>query len=127
MLVERRIALRRLGPAVYGDGDLGRLFVRVRGRIVPVPFRDVHYFAADGDHVALHLADRTFRVFVPLKELEEHLDGRFLRVRRSHLVNLDCVDRFERHDRRRLAVVLRDGTRLVASRRCSRRLRERTL
>jgi DNA-binding LytR/AlgR family response regulator len=44
-------------------------------------------------------------------------------VHRSHLVNLDRVVRFEPHDATRLAVVLSDSARVIASRARSQELR----
>lgn len=57
-------------------------------------------------------------------ELEEKLAAPFLRIHRSHIVNVDCVDRIERHDERRYVVHLRDGERIVASRSGSAALRK---
>ena len=59
-----------------------------------------------------------------LGELESRLDPeRFLRIHRSHVVNLDEIASIQPHDERRLVVILRDGQRIVASRSGSRQLR----
>ncbi len=62
---------------------------------------------------------------VPLQELEQRLDGdRFLRVHRSHVINLDHVEQLNPYGDRRLEVRLIDGSRVVASRTGSGKLKE---
>jgi len=106
----------RLARAL-SDGPLVRFFARVGARIEPVPIRDVVRFEAEGDYVRAHLASASHLLHVGLGELARRLDpATFLRVHRSHVVNLDAVARMEEHDDRRLALVLADGSRVVASR-----------
>jgi DNA-binding LytR/AlgR family response regulator len=60
-----------------------------------------------------------------LGELQERLDPKeFVRVHRGHMVNLAHVTKIEKYDERRLLIRLADGSKLVASRRGSRTLRE---
>ena len=105
------------------SSSLTRLFVRERETIVPVDVEDVIRIEAQGDYVLVHAAGRRHMMRTNLQELESGLGARFLRVHRSHLVNLDRVARFEPHDATRLAVVLSDGSRIVASRTRSQELR----
>jgi two-component system LytT family response regulator len=63
-----------------------------------------------------------------LADLEQRLDPvMFARVHRSHIVNLDFVEAMIPNDDARLEVVLRDGTRLMASRSRSRELRNQSV
>jgi two-component system, LytTR family, response regulator len=118
-------ALER-GRQALAAGPLARMFVRDRGRIVPLAVRDVVRLQAEDDYVAVHVGGRAYLVHLPLAELERRLDPeRFLRIHRSHVVNLDQVDAFEALPNGRIEVLLRDGTRLVASRTRSRELRSR--
>ena len=48
---------------------------------------------------------------------------RFLRIHRSHIVNLDHVASMQTFDATRMQVVMRDGAKIVASRTRSRDLR----
>jgi len=108
-----------------GGAHVERLFVRERGRIVPVALKDVRWFEARGDYVALHLPGWRPLVRVPLSDLETRLDPtRFVRIHRSSVVNLDHVAALVDHDASRLSVELTDGTRLLASRTRSRELRD---
>lgn len=107
------------------DGPLARVFVRERGRIVPVAVREIERVDAEDDYVALWVRGRRHLVQVPLTDFARRLDpARFIRVHRSHVVNLDFVVALVPYDAGRLQVELRDGSKLVASRAGSQALRE---
>jgi two-component system LytT family response regulator len=97
-------------------GPLDRLFARVGSRIVPVAVREVSHFQAEGDYVRAFAGGASHLLYVTLSQLEERLQLPFLRIHRSHMINVDSVQRVERHDERRYVVFLKDGSRIVASR-----------
>lgn len=103
---------------------LTRLFLRERDTILPVAVERITRVEADGDYVSVHADDRSYLVRLRLQDLESRLGHRFLRVHRSHLVNLDHVKVFEHQQDARLVVVMSDGTRILASRARSRELRK---
>jgi two-component system LytT family response regulator len=116
----------RLAFAREPARPISRLFVRDRGAVIPVRAMDVVRCEADGDYVAVHARGRRHLVYVNLGDLEAQLDPeRFVRVHRSHLVNLDFVASLEPHDANRLEVRLKDGLRVVASRAGTQLLRAR--
>ena len=116
----------RVRDTLRTDRPLERLFVRDRGRIVPLAAAAIKRCEARDDYVAVHAGGRTYLVQVRLQDLERRLDPtRFVRVHRSHLVNLDFVQAFEPYDAHRLLVHMRDGTRVLGSRTRSRELRGR--
>jgi two-component system LytT family response regulator len=79
---------------------------------------------AEDDYVGLFARGKRFLVYLPLGEFERRLDPeRFLRVHRSHIVNLDHVSALVPYDGSRLQVEMRDGTKIMASRTRSRELR----
>jgi two-component system LytT family response regulator len=105
-------------------GPAERIFVRDRGRILPIPVREIERLEAEDDYVAVHARGRRFLVYLPLGEFERRLDpDRFLRVHRSHVVNLDYVIALVPYDAARLQVEMRDGMKIMASRARSRELR----
>jgi two-component system LytT family response regulator len=112
-------------PTVMASASspLTGLFVRERDTIVPVDVEDVTRIEAHGDYVLVYAGGRRHMMRTNLQDLESGLGSRFLRVHRSHVVNLDHVVRFEPHDATRLSVVLSDGSRVVASRTRSQELR----
>jgi two-component system, LytTR family, response regulator len=103
---------------------LRRLFARKGARIVPIALADVTEIRAADDYSEVVAAGESFLLNLGLNELESRLDDeRFLRIHRSSIINVDQVSAIEPHDDRRFAVVLKDGSRRVASRRGSLRLR----
>ncbi len=107
-----------------GAPPLTRLFVRDRGRIVPLRTADIVHLDGHDDYVAVHAHGRRYLVYLTLGEFERRLDpDRFMRIHRSHIVNLDCVTALVPFDTTRLQVELRGGTSIVASRAASRELR----
>jgi two-component system, LytTR family, response regulator len=130
--VER--ALSRIGKAAVGAGDraraslaegpLSRLFARHGDRIVPIAVEGIRRIQAQGDYAEVHAAEGTFLIHVTLAELAARLDpARFRQVHRSHIVQLDAIAHMRPHDERRLAITLKDGSVVVASRTASEELR----
>ena len=105
-----------------------RILIRAAGRIVPVAVREIERIAADGDYAAVRTRGKTFLVSLPLGDFESRLDPvYFVRVHRSHIVNLDFVEALEPLDNSQLLVRMKDGARIAASRTASKRLRERAV
>ncbi|HJU69675.1 MAG TPA: LytTR family DNA-binding domain-containing protein [Gemmatimonadaceae bacterium] len=116
--------VERVRAALDSNRLMTRVFVRDRGRILPIPVEEIVRLEAEDDYVGLHARGRRFLVYLPLGEFEKRLDGeRFLRVHRSHIVNLDHVSALVPYDGSRLQVEMRDGTKIMASRTRSRELR----
>ena len=121
-------ALERASHALRERGQISRLFVRHRGRIVPVSMDSIERLEAQDDYVALHSKGQSFLVHLTLNEFERRLDPeRFLRIHRRHIVNLDHVESIAPLDNGRLEVHLDNGTRLSASRARERDLRNRAV
>ncbi len=110
--------------AAFTSGPLERVFVRVGTRVVPLLIRDVFHFQAEGDYVRAVSRGSSHLLSVSLAELEDRLASPFVRIHRCHIVNLNFVEKIERHDERRLVVFLAGETCIVASRAGSARLRE---
>lgn len=112
----------RAGSALASP--LLRILAREGDRLVPVFMKDVQRLEAQGEYVALHTGARRHLVRLPLSEFERLLDAeQFVRIHRSHIINLRHLRSMEPHDGSRLEVRMRDGTRIVASRNRSRDLR----
>jgi two-component system LytT family response regulator len=117
------------GPAdraqdVLQAGSISRLFAREAGRIVPIRVASIEWLQACDDYVIVHTGGKQFQVNVPLSELERRLDSRaFVRIHRSHVVNMDHVTSWRPYDGARFQITLRTGTTIMASRQRSRMLR----
>jgi len=94
-----------------------RIFVRDEGAVVPLRCDEIVRCESDGDYVVVHARGRQFPVYLNLGDLAQQLDAeQFVRVHRSHLVNLDQVAAVTAHDPSRVAITLKDGSRVIASR-----------
>lgn len=103
---------------------LNRIFIRDGLRIIPVRTEHIIRFEACDDYVSVHTSERTHLLLITLSELEKRLaPDRFIRIHRSHLINLDQIDVMQPYDDRRLMVTLLDGTEIIASRSGSQTLR----
>jgi two-component system LytT family response regulator len=112
-----------LDPAANG-APFTHLFVREGASVRTVRVADVVRVQGEDDYAAIHTATRRHLVSLRLAELEERLPSPpFLRVHRSHIVNLDHVERLHRLDEARLEVRLHDGTAVPVSRTRSREIR----
>jgi len=102
-----------------------RILVRDRGRIFPLSVNEIAYLKADAKYTAIMARGQTFLVRIGISELEAQLDpGRFIRIHRSALVNLDFVDSMRADEQSQLEITMRDGAMLTASREASKVLRE---
>lgn len=125
---EPAAAVERARGLLEARAPLARVFARKGERIVPIAVDAVSHFEAAGDYVKVHGGAESFLLHVTLTDLEALLDRRrFCRVHRSHVVNLEHVASMRPYDDRRLVVLLRDGSEVVASRSGSRSLRDLVL
>lgn len=113
---------RTLAPLVEElDGRTrhpARLAARVGGRIQLVPVEEIGWIEAADNYVRLHLAGRVVLLREPLGHLVDRLDPqRFVRVHRSHAVQLDRVRELASGERGDARLSLTDGTVLPVSRR----------
>lgn len=118
---EARERARRLadpGP------PLTRIFVRSRERITPLEVACIERLEARDDYVAIFANGARYLVHTPLGDLLFQLEPTdFVRVHRSHAVNLRHVTAFRSMEGGRLQVELRSGAKIMASRDWSQALR----
>jgi two-component system LytT family response regulator len=119
--------LDRVRESMRPGAPLDWLFVREHGRVTPIKVDAVIRFEGSDDYVSVHTTGRTVLAALQMSELERQLPPGFIRVHRSHIVNLAMVDSFVAHEGARYTVVLRDGTRLAVSRDRARWLRGRAI
>lgn len=118
----RESPLERL-TGTLGTGPITRLFVRSGNAVLPVAVDALVHIEAWGDYVIAHTSATKYVVHVPLQRLEERLDPlRFVRVHRSHLVQLAHVTAF-RPSGGALVAELTTGARVPVSRTHARTVR----
>jgi two-component system, LytTR family, response regulator len=116
----------RVAALVAGGGEqqkLERFVVREGGRLVFVPVEAVDWIEAAGNYVRLHQGRREHLLRRTLAGLARRLGDRFVRIRRTALVNAGAISALEPYGKGSYVVHLRDGTRLQSSRYAGRALR----
>ncbi len=104
---------------------LTQLFIRHRSAIVPVAIDRVTRFEGRDDYVAVHTGGRFYLADMRLADLERDLPAaRFVRIHRSHIINLTAVKEIRPDGTGRLLVTLTDDTTVRSSRDRAARLRE---
>jgi two-component system LytT family response regulator len=116
---------RELGRTARKGQHLERVLVRDGAQIHVLPCEKLDYVEAQDDEIVLVAGKERWRKAERLGDLETALDpGRFVRIHRSYLLNVDRLARLELYAKDSRIAILRDGTRLPVSRAGFQRLRE---
>lgn len=103
-----------------------RLLVKSLGQVVFVNVADIDWIEAADYYACLHVGNDTHIMRRTLSELERDLgDGKFVRIHRSVIVNLDRIRGLELQNDGEYEVVLKSKVRLRLSRRFRKRLQDR--
>jgi two-component system LytT family response regulator len=102
-----------------------RIVVKDGTRVHIIPIGQLDYAEAQDDYVALHSAGKTYLKQQTISSLESSLDaGRFVRVHRSYIVNIDRIAKIEPYTKDTRLAVLADGAQIPVSRAGYLRLKE---
>jgi len=102
-----------------------RLVVRVKNDIKIIPVSEVSYFEAEDDYISIHTAEGKYLKKMTMKQLEESMDpGKFARVHRSFMINLNEIAGIEPYERDSYLVKLRKGDKIPVSKTGYSRLRQ---
>ena len=116
--------LSRAKESLERSRPVSRIFVRDGARILPISLASLERVQGADDYVTVHTAEKEYLVSLRLSDLEGVLPaGSFLRIHRSHLINLEHVVSIEPYDGTRVQVVMKSSVRIIASRAGSKRLR----
>ncbi len=117
--------LSRAREALKLTRTLSRVFVRDGNRIIPIALASIERAQGADDYTTIFAPPKEYLVSIRLSDLETHLaTTNFLRIHRSHLINLEHVTSIEPYDATRVEVVMKSATRIVASRTGSKLLRD---
>ena len=104
---------------------VSRFAVRTGSRIQIVLAEDIEWIGAAGDYAELHNRGRTHLVRESMRSLDERLDpAKFLRIHRSRIVRIDCIQELQPIENREYRVKLSDGSEHRSSRTYADRLEE---
>jgi two-component system LytT family response regulator len=103
--------IRRVGS------DRGRLVIRTDRKLVFLQNSEVEWIEAAGNYVRIHAGKRTFMVREKISDFERSLaPGKFARIHRSILVNLNAVAEMQSCGGGEHIIVLRSGKELPLGR-----------
>jgi two-component system LytT family response regulator len=125
--LDTALAHARLGPApalegmlhdaVRRNGRLERVLIRDGVKVHVIAAADIDYIEAQDDYVQVSAGGKAWLKNQRLAELEAQLDpGKFVRIHRSYIVNLERMSRIEPASKDSHAAVLQDGRRIPISR-----------
>ena len=113
----REQAARVAAAARPPDRPLERIVVKDGSKVHIIPIAKLDRAEAQDDYVALHSQGKAYLKQQTISSLAEQLPGKqFVRIHRSHIVNVDRIDRIEPYTKDSRVVVLRDGSQLPVSR-----------
>ncbi|HUI10927.1 MAG TPA: response regulator [Bacteroidota bacterium] len=116
---------RLIRDARHRAAPLERILVRDGAHVHVIPAGAIEHIDAQDDYVMIHAAGKKFIKLVTLAELEETLDRkRFVRIHRSHILNIEKLARLETYAKDSRIAVLTGGAKLPVSRSGYDRLKE---
>ena len=88
------------------------------GRLTLLDVDAIDWFESAGNSVRVHSGGRAYLMRSTMDRLAQRLvaRNRFIRVRRSALINVRAVATLERYDKGTYVVHLRNGTKVISSR-----------
>ena len=118
-------ALALLEELKARSSHLERLVVKAGGRAFFLKTEEIDWIEAEGKYVRLHVGKESYLLREAIGSMETQLDPkRFPRIHRSTIVNIERVRELQPWFHNEYRVILRDGTELMLSRSCRKRLGE---
>lgn len=87
-----------------------KLMIQYAGTRKTIPLDHIHYMESQNHKIVIHLQDGTVEYYAKMKDLEKELQGQFFRIHKGYLINLACVDEYNKTE-----VALTSGDRLMIS------------
>jgi two-component system, LytTR family, response regulator len=107
------------------DQILERIVVKKKNNIILIPASEITHIEAYDDYVIVHFGGNKYLKQKTMKYYEEHLDNnKFIRIHRSWIVNIECIDQIMLWEKDTYMVKLKSGEELRASRSGYKRLKE---
>ncbi len=104
---------------------LERFIIKTGGRVFFIKTDAIDWLEAEGKYVRIHTGKDSHLLREAIGNIEARLDPKkFLRIHRSHIVNIERIKELESWFHNEYRVILRDGTKLMMSRSCRKRLGE---
>jgi two-component system LytT family response regulator len=99
------------------DEKLHRVVIKKTGKIHVISTDDIYFLEAQDDYVMVYTADGKYLKQQTMKYFEKHLDPElFVRVHRSYITNVSCIERIEPYEKTNYILILKDGHKVPVSR-----------
>jgi two-component system LytT family response regulator len=103
-----------------------RVITRLGAKITVIPVDKIWYIESADDYVMIHSEMGSHLKEKTMKYFEEHLPaGQFVRIHRSHIVNIAQISGIELYEKDTHLVMLKNGAKLRASAEGYKRLKEK--
>lgn len=99
------------------DEKLHRVVIKKSGRIHVISADDINFLEAQDDYVMIYTDEGKYLKQQTMKYFEKHLDPQqFVRVHRSYIANITCIERIEPYEKSNFILILKDGNKVPVSR-----------
>jgi len=99
------------------DEKLNRVVIKKGGKIHVISTRDIKFLEAQDDYVMIYTEHGKYLKQQTMKYFEQHLDKQqFVRVHRSYIANISCIERIEPYEKSNFILILKDGNKVPVSR-----------
>ena len=106
-----------VSEAAARNKPLERVLIRDGAKVHVIATEKIDYIEAQDDYVQIRSEGKSYLKNQRMAELEEQLDAQqFLRIHRSWIVNIACVDRIEQATKDSYVAILKDGGKVPVSR-----------
>ena len=107
------------------EEKLHRVVIKKSDRIHVISTGDINYLEAQDDYVMIYTDEGRYLKQQTMKYFEKHLDPeQFVRVHRSYIANIACIERIEPYEKTNYILILKDGKKVPVSRNGMQVLRE---
>lgn len=107
------------------SSHIERLVIKAGGRAFFLKTDEIDWIEAEGKYVRLHVGKESYLLREAIGSMESQLDPKkFPRIHRSTIVNIERVKELQPWFHNEYRVILKDGTELMLSRSCRKRLGE---
>ncbi len=99
------------------DERLHRVVIKKSGKIHVISTGDINFLEAQDDYVMIYTDEGKYLKQQTMKYFEQHLDPQqFVRVHRSYIANITCIERIEPYEKSNFVLILKDGNKVPVSR-----------
>ena len=99
------------------EENLHRVVIKKTGKIHVISTEDINYLEAQDDYVMIYTDEGKYLKQQTMKYFEQHLDSQqFVRVHRSYIANITCIERIEPYEKSNFILILKDGNKVPVSR-----------